>query len=32
MVRTGNPVPQVGDMVDVQRPLIAVKADEVVWA
>jgi hypothetical protein len=25
------PVPAVGDWVDVQRPLIAVAADEVIW-
>ena len=31
VVRDGHPVPQVGDMVDVQRPLITVHADEVVW-
>ncbi|MFM7685626.1 MAG: alanine racemase [Actinomycetota bacterium] len=31
VVHDGHPVPDVGDMVDVQRPLIAVHADEVVW-
>lgn len=31
-VPAGEPVPQVGDWVDVQRPLIAVAADEVEWS
>jgi alanine racemase len=30
-VPRGDPCPQVGDRVDVQRPLIATLADEVVW-
>lgn len=32
VVRDGHPVPEVGDVVDVQRPLTAVQVDEVVWA
>lgn len=31
-VPRGDPCPQVGDRVDVQRPLIATLVDEVVWA
>jgi len=31
-VPQGQPAPEVGDWVDVQRPLIAVTADEVVWS
>jgi len=31
VVRDGDPVPTVGDVVDVQRPLIAVHPDETVW-
>jgi hypothetical protein len=27
----GQPCPQVGDRVDLQRPLIATKADEIEW-
>ena len=30
-VPRGQPVPSVGDWIDVQRPLISVSADEVVW-
>jgi hypothetical protein len=31
-VPTGDPCPAVGDAVDVQRPLISVTVDEVIWA
>jgi hypothetical protein len=31
VVPTGQPCPQVGDRVDVQRPLISTSADEVEW-
>lgn len=31
LVPDGDPVPSVGDWVDVQRPLISATADEVVW-
>ena len=31
-VPTGDPCPEVGDVVDVQRPLISVDPDQVVWA
>jgi alanine racemase len=32
VVRHGHPVPEVGDIVDVQRPLTAVQVDELTWA
>lgn len=32
VVRDGHPVPAVGDIVDVQRPLTAVHPDETTWA
>jgi alanine racemase len=31
LVRAGDECPQVGDVVDVQRPLISVSVDEVIW-
>ncbi len=31
VVSTGDECPQVGDVVDVQRPLISVTVDEVIW-
>jgi alanine racemase len=31
-VPTGEPCPVIGDTVDVQRPLISVNVDEVIWA
>lgn len=31
VVRDGDPVPEVGDIVDVQRPLTAVQVDELAW-